>query len=95
MVAFLVGESWMGESESSPDKSGDLLRRVCLRALGFGVTGSAVVVVGSPVRFNRDDADASLFRFEAGFRGDTSTKAVDFLVINTRHKTRREREHTG
>jgi len=84
----------MGESESSSDKSGDLLRRDCLRALGFGVTGSPVVVVGSPVRFSREDVDASLFRFEAGFRGDTSTKAVDFLVINTQHKTQREHEHT-
>jgi len=84
----------MGESESSPDKGGDLLRRDCLRALGFGVVGSPVVVVGSPVRFSREDADASLFRFEADFRGDTSTKTVDFLVINTRHETRREHEHT-
>ena len=80
----------MGESESSPDKGGDLLRRDCLRALGFGVTGSPVVMLGSPVR---EDAGASLFRFEADF-GGTSTKTVDFLVINTRHKTRREHEHT-
>jgi len=84
----------MGESESSPDKGGDLLRRDCLRALGFGVVGSPVVVLGSPVRFSRVDADASLFRFEAGFGDGTSTKTVDFLVINTRHKTRREHEHT-
>jgi len=85
----------MGESESSSDKGGDLLRRDCLRALGFGVDGSLVVVVlDSPVEFSREDAGAGLFRFEAGFRGGTSTKTVDFLVINIRHKTRRELEHT-
>lgn len=85
----------MGESESSPDESGDLLRRDCLRALGFGVDGSPVAVLGSPVRFNIEDADASLFRFETDFGGDSSTKTAGFLVINTRHKTRCEHVHTG
>jgi len=84
----------MGESESSPDESGGLLRRDCLRDLGFGVDGSAVVAVGSPVRFNSEDAEASLFRFEADFGGGSSTKTVGFLVVNTRQKTPCEHEHT-
>lgn len=78
----------MGESESSSDESGDLLRRDCLRALGFGVGGSLVVALGSPVGFSREDAEASLFRFEADFGGGSSTKAVGCLVINisTKHR---------
>ena len=85
----------MGEPESSSDESEDLLRRDCLRALGFGVGGSLVVALGSPVRFSREDAEASLFRFEADFGGGSSTKAVGFLVINTQHKTPCKHEHTG
>jgi len=83
----------MGESESSSDESGDLLRLDCLRALGFGVDGSPVVL-GSPVRFSSEDAEASLFRFEADLGGGNSTKTAEFLVINTRHETRCEHEHT-
>lgn len=84
----------MGESESESDKSGDLLRRDCLRAFGFGV-GGVLVVFGSPARFSSEDAEASLFRFEADPGGGSSTKTVEFLVINTRHETRYEHEHTG
>jgi hypothetical protein len=84
----------MGESESSLDESGDLLRRDCLRALGFGVDGSLVVVFGPPVKFNSEAAVASLFRFEAGLRGDNSTRTVGVFVINTRHEIRCRREHT-
>jgi len=86
----------MGESESSPDESGDLLLRDCLRDLGFGVDGSPVVAVESPVWFNSEDedAEASLFRFEADLGGGSSTKTVEFLVINTRQKTSCEHEHT-
>lgn len=94
MVAFLVGESWIGESESPLDESGDLLRRDCLRALGFGVDGSPVVVLGSPFRFSSEDAEASLFRFEADLGGGSSTKTAEFLVINTRREERCEHEHT-
>lgn len=83
----------MGKSESSLDESGELLRRDCLRALGFGVGGSPLVA--SPVRFRSEDAEASLFRFEADLGGDSSTKTVNFLVINTRHKTHCEHRHTG
>lgn len=66
----------MGESESSSEESGDLLRRDCLRALGFGVDGSTVVMLESPARFNSEDAEASLFRFEIDFGMGSSTKAV-------------------
>lgn len=64
----------MGEPESSLDESGDLLRRDCLRALGFGVDGSFVAMF----------AEANLFRFEADLGGGSSTKTAEFLVINTR-----------
>ena len=84
----------MGEFESSSDESGDLLRLDCLRALGFGVGGSPVVVLGSPARFSSEDAEASLFRFEADLGGGSSTKTAEFLVINIRHETRWEHEHT-
>ena len=66
----------MGESESSSEASGDLLRRDCLRAFGFGVDGSPVVVLESPVRFSSEDAEASLFRFEIDFGIGGSTNAV-------------------
>lgn len=67
----------MGESESSSEESGDLLRRDCLRALGLGVGGSLVLVVlGLPVRFSNEDAEASLFRFGTDFGRDSSTKTV-------------------
>jgi len=85
----------MGEPESESDESGDLLRRDCLRAFGFGVDGVPVVVFGSPARFSSEDAEASLFRFETELGGGSSTKTVEFLVINTRHETRYEHEHTG
>lgn len=85
----------MGEFEPSSDESGDLLRLDCLRALGFGVGDSPVVVLGSPARFSSEDAEASLFRFEADLGGGSSTKTAEFLVINTRHETRCEHEHTG
>jgi hypothetical protein len=76
VIALLVGEPRIGGSESSPDESGDLLRRDCLRALGFGVGGSLGVVLESPVRLSNEDAEASLFRFEADFEGGSSTKTV-------------------
>ena len=66
----------MGGSESSPDKSGDLLRRDCLRALGFGVGGSLVVVLELPAMFTVEVAEASLFRFEAGFGEVSLTKTA-------------------
>lgn len=66
----------MGGSESSSEESSDLLRRDCLRALGFGVDGSPVVVLELPVRFSCEDAEASLFRFETDFGRGSSTKAV-------------------
>jgi len=52
------------------------------------------VVFGSPVRFSNEDAEASLFRFEADLGGGSSTKTVGFLIINIRDKTRHEHEHT-
>ena len=85
----------MGEPESESDETGDLLRRDCLRAFGFGVGGVLVVMFGSPVRFSSEDAEASLFRFGTDLGGGSSTKTVEFLVINTRRETRYEREHTG
>ena len=66
----------MGEPESSSDESGDLLRRDCFRALGFGVGGSPVGLLESPDKFSAGDAEASLFRFEVDFGGGTSTKTV-------------------
>lgn len=66
----------MGGSGSSSEESGDLLRRDCLRALGFGVDGSPVVVLESPVWFSSEDAEASLFRFETDFERGSSTKTV-------------------
>ena len=74
----------MGEPESSLDESGDLLRRDCLRALGFGVDGSLVMMF----------AEANLFRFEADLGAGSSTKTAGLPVINTMHKTRRELERT-
>ena len=74
----------MGEPESSLDESGDLLRRDCLRALGFGVDGSLVVIF----------AEANLFRFEADLEDGGSTETAEFPVINPRHETRSEPEHT-
>lgn len=66
----------MGEPESSSEENGDLLRRDCLRALGFGVDGSPVVLE-PPARFNSEDAEASLFRFETDdFEGGNSSKSV-------------------
>lgn len=69
----------MGRPGSSSEESGDLLRRDCLRALGFGVDGSPIVVLESPVRFSSEGAEASLFRFETGFGRGNSAKTVRIL----------------
>lgn len=69
----------MGESESSSVESGDLLRRDCFRALGFGVGGSPVGVLELLTEFSAVDAEASLFRFEVDFGGGTSTVTVNSL----------------
>ena len=63
-------------SEPSLDEGGDLLRRDCLRALGFGVGGPLAVVLESPAKFSCEDAETSLFRFGANFGGGSSTETV-------------------
>lgn len=66
----------MGVSEPSSEESGDLLRRECFRGFGFGVDGSPVVVLESPVKVSSEDGEASLFRFETDFGRGSSANTV-------------------